>query len=58
MELALIARVGDARVPVLVAAVRDPVILEEVLRRAVAAAIIRAGTFGPVGIEDAQGRLM
>lgn len=44
IELALVARVGEARVPVLVAAVNDPDVLDEVLRRAIATAIVRAGT--------------
>ncbi len=44
IELALVARVGEARTPVLIAGVNDPEILNDVLDRAIEAAVLRAGT--------------
>ncbi len=43
IELALVARVGEARTPVLIAGVNDPEILNDVLDRAIQAAVWRAG---------------
>ncbi len=43
VELAVVVRVGDRRVPVIVASISDQEMLRATLRRAIAAATMQAG---------------
>ncbi len=48
VELAVVVRVGDRRVPVIVASITDQEMLRATLRRAIAAAAIQADIEGPI----------